>query len=226
VSRQRSQLKEYVGKKFGYLRVLGFAGVNRNGASLVTAACENPNAAPFCKRVWTGPFHCLKRNVTTSCGCRRVETGSRLKTTRGDREQALFACIGRIRRGALRRGLVWEISNALAEELILSQCFYKYLGDCGVSKSPDRFPIRGLLVARGGIDRLDSTRGYTVDNVIPCCSRHNQIKANLTAEYFSSLAEGINRARRLAVEGRLSETRVLDPNHGVAPFGAVSVPVE
>lgn len=35
-----------------------------------------------------------------------------------------------------------------------------------------------------GIDRVDSSLGYTVDNVVPCCKLCNQAKNNLSKQEF------------------------------------------
>lgn len=35
-----------------------------------------------------------------------------------------------------------------------------------------------------GIDRVDSTKGYTLDNVVPCCAHCNRIKLDYSKEEF------------------------------------------
>ena len=35
-----------------------------------------------------------------------------------------------------------------------------------------------------GIDRVDNTRGYTLDNVVPCCFKCNRAKDTMTKEEF------------------------------------------
>jgi hypothetical protein len=37
---------------------------------------------------------------------------------------------------------------------------------------------------RNGVDRVDSGRGYTVDNCVPCCKFCNLMKRNYTPEFF------------------------------------------
>jgi len=32
------------------------------------------------------------------------------------------------------------------------------------------------IVKGGGLDRIDNAKGYSVDNIAPCCSRHNLMK--------------------------------------------------
>jgi hypothetical protein len=35
-----------------------------------------------------------------------------------------------------------------------------------------------------GLDRIDSAKGYIVDNVVPCCSTHNLMKNDMTHDQF------------------------------------------
>jgi hypothetical protein len=62
---------------------------------------------------------------------------------------------------ARRRGLEWSISRETLEILQKSSCFY-----CGGKVS---------LVATG-LDRVDNTKGYTMQNVVPCCKVCNMVK--------------------------------------------------
>ena len=42
-----------------------------------------------------------------------------------------------------------------------------------------------------GIDRVDSSKGYTVDNVQPMCGRHNKMKLTLCNGVFKILCSGV-----------------------------------
>lgn len=37
-----------------------------------------------------------------------------------------------------------------------------------------------------GIDRIDSTLGYTYNNIVPCCKRCNQMKTDMSFESFKN----------------------------------------
>lgn len=58
-----------------------------------------------------------------------------------------------------------------------------------------RLPCRycgGKLPEAGyGIDRLDSNKGYTTENSVPCCARCNSFKNNLPELAFKSHIEAI-----------------------------------
>lgn len=62
------------------------------------------------------------------------------------------------------------------KEVVL-ECFYcrisqKELKLVGMKSQTQK--IVGVL----GIDRLDSNKGYTVENIVPCCFTCNQVKSN------------------------------------------------
>jgi hypothetical protein len=48
-----------------------------------------------------------------------------------------------------------------------------------------------------GLDRIDSAKGYTLDNVRPCCTRCNAMKNNMTDEEFYEHLHSIKITRGL-----------------------------
>lgn len=82
------------------------------------------------------------------------------------------------RYSATRRSYTpWELSFEQYETLMLRpECHYK----CG--NAP---PQTG-----SGLDRRDNSKGYTIDNSVPCCWRCNRIKgADLTEEEMMAVAQ-------------------------------------
>jgi hypothetical protein len=77
---------------------------------------------------------------------------------------------------AKREGRAWELSPEEVRELFSSPCSY-----CGAPprnrSSVDR--ITAVPCIYTGIDRLDSSRGYTRDNVTPCCAVCNLGKRDM-----------------------------------------------
>jgi hypothetical protein len=72
------------------------------------------------------------------------------------------------------------IDKALFYKIILSNCFY-----CG--SLPSNLCSRSRTLPPepyNGLDRVDNTKGYTVDNVVPCCAHCNRAKNNYTQEEF------------------------------------------
>jgi len=65
--------------------------------------------------------------------------------------------------------------------LIISNCFY-----CG--RAPQQ-RLTSVLPTHSefrynGIDRIDSSRGYTQDNVVPCCKTCNEMKSDRSQQEF------------------------------------------
>jgi hypothetical protein len=71
---------------------------------------------------------------------------------------------------AKKRGLDFTLTLQEFEKLILNDCCYW----CG---GP-------LPKTRGGLDRMDNTKGYTPENSIPCCWICNVMKGSMTSEEF------------------------------------------
>jgi hypothetical protein len=67
---------------------------------------------------------------------------------------------------AKRKGLEWNLSFSEFSLLTEKECFYceKPLND---------------IVAGSGLDRIDNERGYTLDNVLPCCGNCNKTRNNI-----------------------------------------------
>ena len=70
---------------------------------------------------------------------------------------------------AKRRGIIFDLDFSEYLPLTLLPCHY-----CG-----DSLPRRG-----GGLDRVDNNKGYSVDNIVPCCQYCNQAKMNQTQSEF------------------------------------------
>ena len=68
------------------------------------------------------------------------------------------------KRNAKKANHSWNLSKEEYTELVLNKlCTY-----CGLS-----LPETGT-----SLDRKDSSKGYTIDNVVPCCTNCNTVKSN------------------------------------------------
>jgi hypothetical protein len=71
-----------------------------------------------------------------------------------------------------KRGLDWQLTKAQFYALTRLPCFY-----CEKQLLDDPHDIHGL-------DRVDNLKGYTTDNVVPCCYMCNKMKGAFTAANF------------------------------------------
>lgn len=62
-------------------------------------------------------------------------------------------------------------------DVVKKDCFY-----CGEPPAERKWRNKSAFV--NGIDRSDNSRGYEVDNVLPCCNRCNFCKGRLGTEEF------------------------------------------
>ncbi len=79
---------------------------------------------------------------------------------RQPRQRFLFG-----KKNATQRNLTWNIEETSFYELIKQPCDY--------CQQPPTLETTGVW-----LDRLDNTKGYELDNVVPCCGRCNTSKSN------------------------------------------------
>jgi hypothetical protein len=53
--------------------------------------------------------------------------------------------------------------------------------------------------ASHGLDRTDNSKGYTLDNVVPCCKICNRAKSNLTVDEFAAWLERVYKHLKIYV---------------------------
>lgn len=90
---------------------------------------------------------------------------------------------------AKRRGIYFEIPFPEFGEMILQNCAY-----CGAPPSNEkRDKRRGEYQRYNGLDRMDSSRGYVIENVVPCCQFCNSLKSAMPwrdwADFLNSVVE-------------------------------------
>lgn len=89
------------------------------------------------------------------------------------------AVVCNARSGARHRGLEWALSAEQAAALAFGPCHY-----CGTPPASKSKRLGRTGVA-GGIDRIDSSRGYVADNCVSCCWICNRAKGAATSAEFA-----------------------------------------
>lgn len=98
-----------------------------------------------------------------------------------------YACY---RKGAKKRGLVFDITREQFEEISAKPCHY--CGRSRVNKTTYQFHKKAEISLDGGsafyngIDRVKNDQGYILSNVVPCCKHCNWSKKALSYEDFLS----------------------------------------
>jgi hypothetical protein len=170
--RGRVMASNLMGKQFGYLLVIGHA--KGTGKWLVRCVCGQ-------KRLKCS--YELVSGQSRSCSCKRAEF-SRLRG-RSDYHRLKHMVFNNYRNHAKRRGMAFDLTFEAVKTLIALPCHY-----CGSSPSntwanyADTFLCKSVNFAYSGVDRVDSTKGYMKDNVVPCCAICNRAKSDLPLEQF------------------------------------------
>lgn len=118
----------------------------------------------------------LGRN-TKSCGClQREVSGDRLRgripaNRRPIGDSAVTTVFANYRSSAKARGLEFALLKGECRLLMEQNCFY-----CGVEPQQLCRPNDYSSWLYNGLDRVDSSQGYLLDNVVPCCGTCNKAK--------------------------------------------------
>jgi len=176
-------------QKFGKLTVLQKSKiVNNKQFWLCQCECGNKKEIDVYK---------LKSQHTRSCGCLRLEIN-----TKPPGYASYHYIFDKYKRGAKYRNLDFRISKDAFIELISKNCYY-----CG--SNPKNYNSyftndKRLLdnhvtletanrgwIAINGLDRLDSNKGYEINNVVPCCSNCNIMKRDIDFNIFMNCVKKI-----------------------------------
>ena len=176
------------GNTFGQWKVIARAENKKDGSArwLCVCACGTERAVSA---------NTLREGTTLSCGC-ALKTFRKESRSPNTIEKTIFRGY---RTGALSRGHVFELTLKEVEKLLYSDCAY-----CGDSPSDIKYfntknngKDQTHFILTNGIDRVDNTKGYTLENCVPCCKMCNQLKSNHTLEAFFEKISKINNKRML-----------------------------
>jgi len=90
-------------------------------------------------------------------------------------ENTKFGSYTEYNKSAEKRNLKFEITKEEFINIISQKCNY-----CGVSGLCNRYNVYGA----GGIDRINSNKGYKLNNCVPCCGQCNIMKHDYTKQDF------------------------------------------
>ncbi len=171
----------FQGKKFGKLTALEPVGFNKNSQVLWKCLCECGT-----EKIVAGTalgYNKHGKPKTTNCGCSRYKPKPPFKWI-----------MNQYRGTAKHKGLVFHLTDAQFEVLLSTDCSY-----CGVAPSAtiseySRRKRKSADVSDfrwNGIDRIDSSEGYTTANTVACCTTCNRMKLDHSHEKFLAAVEAI-----------------------------------
>lgn len=198
-----NKTKNLKGKRFGKLIVLSFAGMIPYGKSKVKRA--HWNCECDCGNIkMLAATHLLRktRDGTKSCGC---------LVNLGGPDEALFRSIHR-RYKRMRPGD--SITLNVIKRLCILPCHYCGMEPTNVIYQYDKNGRKtGNSLFYSGLDRIDSSKDHTEDNVVPCCYPCNWSKSDRSEEEFR---EWLTRAyHHFVLDGRSGSE--VENDNGSAP---------
>jgi len=166
---------DITGQRFGRLIVIGRSLPNtKNRGTRWLCKCDCGNEKIILKGSLMG-------GKTKSCGCLQMEQIRRVGKKKLDYGIANMRSIfEKYQYKAKKRKLRFDLTEDQFKEITQRDCYY-----CGVKPSN----IKNSKGSNGeytysGMDRVDNNKGYTIDNVVPCCITCNMAKNNKTLHEF------------------------------------------
>lgn len=177
-------VSECVGQKYGKLTVTRFVEYRRTPKSykvpMVECKCDCGNTKIV--SLWD-----IRTGKTKTCGMNHPHYE--------DRSLPAFNHIydHSYRARAIRSGIPFELTKEQFRELASQPCHYCGVPPENVSYRPSRVAkVRGTITTGkqrsqwiyNGLDRIDSDKGYTINNVVACCGICNHAKHTMSYRDF------------------------------------------
>jgi len=146
-----------------------------------------------CGNTFQAIYAVINRGTVWSCGCLNF-TKPHGNAKREPREVSWRALVNAYKQRARRDDLIWDIKRNEAISLFQSSCTY-----CGCppgnqfnvyqtkkgrfrTKNIDRCSRAAIMF--NGIDRIDSKKGYMLNNTVACCKICNYAKGSMSYNAF------------------------------------------
>lgn len=189
------RVKTLIGTRNGRLTVVRFVGTIKRQQKdrlrviyLFECKCD-------CGTIKNVSGACINPKGTLSCGClqrERAKEGhekqkgvARPHVQKPNGYSVLHTSYLTYRNAAKKKNRVFELTEPEFEVITAKDCVY-----CGAKprliKKKSEFTQRHL----NGIDRLDSNKGYILENCVACCTTCNFMKFNFTlTEWFAQMVK-------------------------------------
>ncbi len=175
-----TKIKDYVGKKFGsitILKLLRKRDHKKRPIYLGQCDCGRKQKINYQSVVSAG-FNRSKLN----CNCEH----SIKKKYFNSKERCVGSIYSTYKKSARERSYDFKLTLKQLSKLIKNTCHY-----CGTEPNTTLILNKKAVCMYNGIDRMDSTKGYCLDNCVTCCENCNRAKMTLSYKEFLRLIEKI-----------------------------------
>jgi hypothetical protein len=180
------QPKVEVGDKFYYLEVIAppfyetYPSGRKRKKLLCRCICGKEQTF-----IYDGFFCKDEKERTKSCGCKHIYRNNLNSQARRKPESVYRYIYERYKFGAKTRNISFNLSKKEFIDIVKKNCYY-----CGIEppiKQPHKGKNRyiGVPVPYHGIDRVDSSKSYQIQNCVSCCTRCNYMKRDMEISTFT-----------------------------------------
>lgn len=171
-----------LGKRFGELTVKAYTRLERS---------KGLTGYWLCKCSCGIEIFIRGNKIHDAIGCQSCACSISARTKKGGKYLNIkhYSIKRRIYREYIKRARYKGYDFLLTEEeffkLLKGNCYY-----CGIEPQiqqiKDTLSLRDGPFTRNGIDRINSNKGYILNNVVSCCTYCNNAKSNKTLEEFNN----------------------------------------
>lgn len=143
----------------------------------------------------------LRMKLVGSCGCNRwnqFRAARKKKALKRYGVASFNRAIETYKRRSRNQGFEFSLSEDEFRNLTSERCHYCHSPPSNTSKSQHGI---GDYVYNG-LDRIDNDKGYTIDNVVPCCANCNKTKRDMSVDDFLSMVSKIYNHRVLLEQSK------------------------
>jgi len=168
-----------IGKTYNYLTVISYEKrLDKNGTKskwfLCKCVCGN--------KKFIRSANVLDGGIK-SCGCKRrelINAGTKAHYLKNFSYPAEKKIYSNYKVDSKRNGREFTLTFEVFLKIVNKNCYY--CGSNPVNKIYNKTKNRFAVI--NGIDRVDSSKGYIKNNIVPCCSMCNMMKNKYPAKVF------------------------------------------
>jgi hypothetical protein len=171
-------IESYIGKIYNNYQIISFEyfkNYNKSRQPFYKCLCKCDKESII--GLWT--LRSLKGKMCNNC--------KKLLKTLPNGESAINGVFTQYLRHARNRNYEFKISKEKFLEIVNKNCHYCDQVPSNKAKNQNK---TGTYIYNG-VDRIDNTKGYIENNVVPCCRICNRCKSDMTLDQFKTWIKNV-----------------------------------